>query len=190
MRSIYLAGPDVFYPDFEQLVARKAELVRQRGFLPIYAGVMDYPMAPSKWQTGVAISAVNELLMRGADMLIANLTPFRGLAADTGTAFEIGFMSARDRPIYAYSNASAKHTERIIQFYNGERRIDSSGSPRGSDNTLIEDFEMTDNLMIDGTVALRNGRICVPPDGTDLPFDDLTVFEACLNALVLAECGK
>ena len=183
MKSIYLAGPDVFFPGYEQLVVRKAEIVRAYGFLPLYAGVIEYPALSDKWRTGVAISAVNELLMRGADILVANLTPFRGFAADTGTAFEIGFMSSRNKPLYAYSNCSLKHTERIQHFYNGETRTDQSGQLRGADDTLIEDFDMIDNLMIDGAVVLRKGNIHLPPDGIDLLFDDLTVFTNCVEDL-------
>jgi nucleoside 2-deoxyribosyltransferase len=101
VKSIYLAGPDVFLPDYPMLIAKKAKLVRDRGFLPLFAGVIAYPELSDKRASGLAISAINELLMRGADAIVANLTPFRGLAADSGTVFELGFMSALGKPVFA-----------------------------------------------------------------------------------------
>jgi nucleoside 2-deoxyribosyltransferase len=36
--------------------------------------------------------------------MIVNLTPFRGPSADVGSAYEMGFMRALGRPIFAYSH--------------------------------------------------------------------------------------
>lgn len=49
-------------------------------------------------EQAVAISRANEGLIRSADLLIANLTPFRSVSADAGTLFEVGFMRALDGP--------------------------------------------------------------------------------------------
>jgi hypothetical protein len=45
-----------------------------------------------------------ERIMRTCDAVILNLTPFRGPSADVGSAYEMGFMRALGRPIFAYSN--------------------------------------------------------------------------------------
>ena len=44
--------------------------------------------------------------MRSCDLLIANLTPFRGVSMDSGTAFEVGFMRALGRPVLGYTTAT------------------------------------------------------------------------------------
>ena len=50
--------------------------------------------------------------MRTCDLLIANLTPFRGVSTDAGTAFEVGFMRALGRPVLGYTNTIADYRER------------------------------------------------------------------------------
>ena len=50
--------------------------------------------------------------MDSADAIIANLTPFRGIAADTGTCFELGYMCAQGKPAFAYTNVRADNAAR------------------------------------------------------------------------------
>lgn len=182
MKSIYLAGPDVFLPEFETLIAEKARLVQNCGFIPLYAGVIAYPQLPDRRRSGLVISAINELLMRGADAIIANLTPFRGLAADSGTVYELGFMAALGRPVFAYTNSKHDHHTRIKQYYGANISRDDVGQLRAADGTMIEDHDMTDNLMIDGGISHRAGEI-VRGAYDDQPLNtDLTAFRACLEA--------
>jgi nucleoside 2-deoxyribosyltransferase len=48
-----------------------------------------------------------DLAMMGAcDVVIANLTPFRGPSADAGTLVEVGWFLGRGRPVFGYSNAA------------------------------------------------------------------------------------
>jgi len=175
MKSIYLAGPDVFFPDGEAILKRKADLVRTAGFLPVYAGVMNYPECKTPFDTGCAISAVNELCLRGADILMANLTPFRGVGADTGTVFEVGFMAAQNRPVFAYTQDTRLHTQRVQEHYETELHRDSSGILRGPDELMVEDHDMVDNLMIDGAVASCGETVFVA-DGPG----QFSSFEVCL----------
>ncbi|MGV2187380.1 nucleoside 2-deoxyribosyltransferase [Rhizobium rhizogenes] len=183
MKAIYLAGPDVFLPEFDDLIGEKARLVREHGFLPIYAGVIAYPEFADKRKTGRAISAVNEFLMRGSDAIIANLTPFRGIAADTGTVFEVGFMAALGKPVFAYTNTPVDHHTRILRYYS--QRAQCEGHPGGAtiDGTMIEDFEMVDNLMIDGAIENRGGSIVKGTDEAGTLSGDLTAFRVCLKLL-------
>lgn len=183
MKSIYLAGPDVFFPDGEARLAHKARLVTEAGFLPVHAGVMAYPECETQFASGCAISAVNELCLRGADILMANLTPFRGVGADTGTVFELAFMAALGRPVFAYSEDPRSHLQRVTDFYQSAPEKDAEGVLRAPDGLMVEDHDMVDNLMIDGAVALRNGRILRAQSNEDEPLD---VFAECL-ALVRAQ---
>ena len=40
--------------------------------------------------------------------------PFRGIAADTGTVFELGFMCGRGKIAFAYSNVADDHYARTF----------------------------------------------------------------------------
>jgi nucleoside 2-deoxyribosyltransferase len=62
--------------------------------------------ASSLGQRALAISRAMERVMQTCDAMIVNLTPFRGPSADVGSAYEMGFMRALGRPIFAYSNDS------------------------------------------------------------------------------------
>jgi nucleoside 2-deoxyribosyltransferase len=62
------------------------------------------------------ISAANEGLMRSCDLLIANLTPFRGVSMDAGTAFEVGFMRALGRPVLGCTNVAADYRQRAEAY--------------------------------------------------------------------------
>ena len=50
--------------------------------------------------------------MHSCDALVANLTPFRGVSADAGTAFEVGFMRALGRPVLGYTYTGLAYVER------------------------------------------------------------------------------
>ena len=90
--KLYLAGPEVFLPDARAVLDAKAALTRAYGFEPICPGDLTIPPAPTKHQFGLNISEIDEGFMNRADGVIANLTPFRGIAADPGTVFELGYM--------------------------------------------------------------------------------------------------
>jgi nucleoside 2-deoxyribosyltransferase len=178
--KVYLAGPEVFRPNARAILDRKIQLTRRCGFTPIAPGDLDIEAAETKRAGGLAISSTNERLMPSADLIIANLTPFRGIAADVGTAFELGFMCARGCPAYAFSNTTRNHFERVKRYYDGQIRVDEVGRYRGSDGLAIEDFEMADNLMLDGGIESRNGVVVtreVDPNGL---FLDLSAFQDCL----------
>ncbi len=140
-KSVYLAGPEVFLPNAREILDLKAALTREAGLIPVSPGDLEFPPNSSKWELGLAISAIDEKLMHGAHAIIANLTPFRGLAADTGTCFELGFMCAQGKPAFAYTNVRADHGERTRAHFKGEWYADAEGKPRGPDHILIEDLE-------------------------------------------------
>ena len=181
MKSIYLAGPDVFHPDGEARLAAKADIVRAAGYLPVHAGVMDYPECATRFASGCAISAVNELCLRGADILMANLTPLRGVGADTGTVFELAYMAALDRPIFGYTEEPRPHLQRIRDHYDVDPERDAYGTLRSPDGLMVEHHDMTDNLMIDGAVSHRSGHILSPLSPDEHPMD---LFRRCLELIV------
>lgn len=179
--KVYLAGPEVFLPNAAEIQKLKAELARAAGFTPLVPGDLEIPPAPTKHQRGLAIYAVDEGMMLAADMIIANLTPFRGISADVGTVFELGFMCGHGKHVYAYTNTARSYYERILHdHYGGEAVLRPDGRMAGPDGISIEDFDMADNLMLDGGVLRREGRLVQREVSEADRLTDLQAFKECL----------
>jgi nucleoside 2-deoxyribosyltransferase len=142
----------------------------------------------SQEQPHEAISAIDEQLMHSADAIIANLTPFRGITADTGTVYELGFMCGRGKLAFAYSNTAADHFSRTKDYYRGMVAPGADGHLRGPDGMSVEDFDMAENLMLDGGVEGRGGRVIVRDIPPERLYTDTAAFEECLR--LLAEAGR
>jgi nucleoside 2-deoxyribosyltransferase len=82
--TAYLAGPDVFLPTAREHARRKAEICIGFGIAGRQPETGDVQMLPpaEAWHT---IFRTNLALMESCDIVIANLTPFRGASADAGT---------------------------------------------------------------------------------------------------------
>jgi len=178
--KVYLAGPEVFLANAREILDAKAELAREAGFIPLSPGDLEIPPAETKKGLGLSISEIDEQMMLEADAIIANLTPFRGIAADVGTAYELGFMCGRGKHAFAYTNVAADHGERILTYYEGVVVADAEGRHRGPDGLSIEDFEMIDNLMLHGGVERRDGTVVVHDAEEDGLYTDLTGFRQVL----------
>lgn len=179
---IYLAGPEVFLRDPQALYAAKRAICQRHGCQGI--SPLDKPLALAELapaEGGWLVSRTNEELMRGCDALIANVTPFRSPSADVGTAFEMGFMRALERPVLAYSNVGGSFVERTLVWLKGEamRRVDGSGH-EDADGLLIEQFEMSDNLMLEGAVRSSGAEVVITPTSWSERYTDLRGFERCV----------
>jgi nucleoside 2-deoxyribosyltransferase len=112
--------------------------------------------------------------MEACDIIIANLTPFRGPSADAGTLIEVGWFLGRGRPIFGYSNSAASFAAR--------NRLHVAAMPDAVPGVAVEGFGLPDNLMIPGAVLHGGGHpIVLPPDHEDRAFDALDVFERCVE---------
>ena len=95
-KRVYLAGPEVFFPATEHqiIVTEKKRILRELG----WEGVdpldteLTFGATESPQRRGFSIYRANRDLMDSCDAVIANLTPFRGISADPGTVFEVGYM--------------------------------------------------------------------------------------------------
>ena len=172
---IYLAGPDVFFPDARAQGERKKALVRAAGHEPLFPldAQLDADFAhDAKPDVARAIFASNCGLIESCNLVAANLTPFRGPSADAGTVWEIGYASGLGKPVWGYSNVAAPFAERS--------RVFVRAAPDGLD---VEDFELeSDNLMIHFALA-GFAAIQSPPDER---WTDLASFEAILAAIAAA----
>jgi nucleoside 2-deoxyribosyltransferase len=91
---------------------------------------------------------------------IVNLTPFCGPSADFGSAYEMGYMRAFGRPIFAYSNDDRPFLDRVTAYCTGYERIRPTGVHEDRDGMAIEPFELHYNLMIVGGVIASDHAAC------------------------------
>lgn len=140
--KIYLAGPDVFRPDVAEWAETVRELCRRYGFEPLLP-VDHNETTPEK------IYQSNIDLIRKAQIVVANLDPFRGPEPDSGTAFELGYALALGKKICGYVTRLETVAQRVEIFENrsevpapyGDKLTDRNG-------LMIENFGLPCNLML------------------------------------------
>ncbi len=143
---VYLAGPEVFLPYPLAAGAAKQRLCDLHGFEGVFPLDASLDLSGlTKLEAARRIALANEALMRSADALIANLTPFRGASMDAGTAFEVGFMRALGRPVLGYTNASTDYSARARAARVAGLSVHDCDRP----DIQIEDFDLAENLMIE-----------------------------------------
>lgn len=171
---IYLAGPEVFLPDPLAMGAAKKAVCARLGMVGVFP--LDpptlMPSGPPDWRR---IHAANEMHIQGCDALIANLTPFRGIAADPGTVFELGYMRGLGRPVFGYTHVPGDYLHRA----GPADRV--AGAWRDVQGLEIEDFGLTENLMVEGAIAASGGAMLRAE--APVAWTDLAVFERCLRLL-------
>ena len=181
-RRIYLAGPEVFLRDAEAVFQAKREICRRYGFQgvsPLESHLDAEPIPQSQW--GWRISRSNEACMRSCDLAIGNLTPFRSPSADPGTAYELGFMRALGKPVLGYTNVGGTLRERTALHFGGQLRARDSGGQEDPEGLLVEDFELVDNLMLDGAILSSGAQLVVVAAPPAAKFTYLAGFEKCVQ---------
>lgn len=174
-KRIYLAGPEVFFPteEHQAIVAEKKRLLQEYGFEGV--DPLDTELAFSdddaKPERGQRIYQANRELMDSCDAIIANLTPFRGISADPGTVFEVGYMIGQGKPAFGFTLDNRPYRERA-----GTTDRDELGHS-------IEDFEMSDNLMIEGGIRESGGQLFVAQQPGEHRFFSAALFSRCVRAL-------
>ncbi len=173
MITAYLAGPDVFLPNAGAHAAAKLGICARHGIAgrsPLNEDIATLA-AMEEAEAWRAIFAKDIAMMEACDIIIANLTPFRGASADAGTLVELGWFLGRGRPAYGYTNSA--------QGFAARSAAQVAAVPDPMAGLTVGGFGLPDNLMIAG--ALR--RFVTPADGRDQPFDALHTFDACVRAV-------
>ena len=176
MTKVYLAGPDVFLPDAREIGRQKIDICRRYGLSGLYP--LDNTVDLTAADASLAIFGSNEAMMEAADALIANLTPFRGAGADPGTVYELGYMAGRNKLCLGYSNDPSTYAERVRHCTavtaQGGRLVDADG-------LTVEDFGLSDNLMMIHALARHGCALVTPAARTGDIWHDLTAFETCVR---------
>lgn len=175
--KIYLAGPEVFLPNAREIGEAKVALARAAGFEAVF------PLDPSleiahlaKPEQARRIYDADVGLMNACDLAILNMTPFRGVSMDAGTAFEAGYMRAQGKPVFGYSNVAADLKARSLAWRQAAPALVDADRP----DVVIEDFGLAENLMIAVAVRQSGGTVVSRRVARGAEMTDLEGFKACL----------
>lgn len=146
--KVYLAGPDVFRLDAEPWMAQARELCRLHGFEALT------PLDHGETEP-LAIAQANLELIRKAQIVVANLNPFRGNEPDSGTVFELGYGLALGKKLWGYLDRVESMVTRVGYLEEGARADDRH--PTDAQGFRIEDFGLPLNLMLATNVHLVKG---------------------------------
>ncbi|MFZ0664386.1 MAG: nucleoside 2-deoxyribosyltransferase [Acidimicrobiales bacterium] len=166
---VYLAGPEVFLPNALELGDKKKRICSEYGFDGVFP--LDQTLSQqglSKTEAAFAIADICVDLMDGCDLGIANMTPFRSVSMDVGTAIELGYMAAAGTLVFGYTNVDDHYMVRVA----------ASGSDDGYE---VEDFDLCDNLMCEGVIRRSGGEVVRHAAKPSDLFTDMTGFEACVR---------
>ena len=144
--QVYVAGPDVFSPRWDEFCQELSQYAVERGITPLFPH--------SKPSDGPSdIYQCNTRLIQQADAVIANLQCFRGSEPDSGTVFEVGFAIALGRPVWGF-NAAGLYQEKVAAHYG--LSTDEELPMACKDGYAIESFGQGLNLMLAIPVRLRD----------------------------------
>lgn len=139
---VYLAGPGVFRADAKAYGASLKAIChkyRLEGLFPLDSD------SSSSGDVAAAIYRANVALINSSAAVIADISPFRGPNMDPGTAWEIGYGVARGLPVFAWSHTLKTLLERTRAL---QRLKENDHGWRDKDDLLVEDFGLSENLMI------------------------------------------
>jgi nucleoside 2-deoxyribosyltransferase len=174
--KIYLAGPEVFLPDAVDIGRRKVELCARHGLIGLYP--LDNAIERSAEDASLQIFRGNETMMIEADAIIAHLTPFRGPGADAGTVYELGYMAGRGKLCLGYSNDPSLYADRVRKFTTVAAQ---AGRLVDADGLTVEDFGLSDNLMMIHALDLHGCALVTPRQAPADIWHDLDAFETCVR---------
>lgn len=142
MKKIYIAGPDVFERHSIEIGENYVQLCAKYGFEGHYPldNVIDFKQ--EKNAVAMEIYMANKNLLDECDVVIANLNPFRGKEADSGTVWECGYAQGIGKKVYGYMSVKRDYVEGFAS------KKEEDGIFWDEDDRFIEDFGHPLNLMI------------------------------------------
>jgi len=177
---VYLAGFEVFFEPSKQvaIAAAKKRICASHGLEGVFPGDAEIAAGLSDAERAAEIYAKDVELMKSCDAICANLTPFRGLSADTGTCWELGYFAGAGKPAVAYTNESRMYEERVpvsmLKEATAVPPVDALG--------MVVDMQgEPDNCMMTRGVARLS--IVAEPLSVDEMLADLSAFEDSIARL-------
>jgi nucleoside 2-deoxyribosyltransferase len=180
IERVFLAGPDRFAPGAPHLLARQREACAAAGLVAVQPPALESGSEPPGELQARMLYAETISQVRGADAVIANLSPWRGAGCDPATAYLTGFAAALGKPVFAYLNVAdqdeADHRDRVDAVLGAV--LDDEGVWRDPEGAEIEDFGLPEGALL--WAEARRFYVIVTPE----PLADLTGLDLCLQALL------
>lgn len=126
MKRVYLAGPTCF----------KKNAIQQYGYMSSYLldlGFLALVPIDNECADALEIKKANQHMIITCDYVLADITPFRGVSCDVGTAYEVGMAEALGKEVILYSSDRRAYKDRVKE-----------------DGMIVESFGLVENLMIQG----------------------------------------
>lgn len=152
MKSVYIAGPDVFRLDWSDFCSDVTKWCNSLELSPIFPipshiSLDQYGLrgmtTKGNHEDAVRVFKACHKLVESADIIVANISPFRGEEPDSGTVFEIGLGYNMGKAIVGYSYDQRTPVDRLI----GRSSITEHGGVLHKGH-LVEDFSIPVNLMV------------------------------------------
>lgn len=153
-QKIYLAGPDVFLPNAKEHGKYLKKLCKSYGFEGFFP-LDNIITGQNALEIATKIRDANKAMIVNCDVVIANLSPFRGPEPDSGTVWEVGFAEALGKKVLGYSTdmqSLKEKTQCILGL--SDSSVDKTGMS-------IEDFGLTHNLMFAHLVVSNTFEGCL-----------------------------
>ena len=159
--KIYLAGPDVFRENAVEHLEGLKKMASRYGFIGLAPLDNIIDVSDKDKFTPVhsrLIFNANVELIKQCDVIIANITPFRGACIDDGTAWEIGYAFALGKKVYGYTVYNNDLLANVTQeMWDMEDHNFEGGT--NSEYTIVENFGHPVNLMIIDSIKSSGGSI-------------------------------
>jgi len=156
---VYLAGPDVFYPDPLAVAVRKKNILSEMGMAGLFP--LDNEISATGEPpecTALRIALANEALIQKSDIVLANMEPWHGPSMDVGMAYEMGYGRALGKIVVGYAPDRRPFAERVKAFLEHQKRLHP-----GCERFQIEDFgQMADNLMLVNAIVGQRRPVEIP----------------------------
>ena len=168
---IYLAGPTVFLPDPALEFAEMKSLCADLGLAGVSPldGQLAIAAVPSDATTRAIVEA-DIGLMEAVDGALVCLDGFRRAPdMDPGTAFEIGWLAARGKPMCGWTRETGDYPAKVATYFEqvfGERLTAAAvagaatGGLRDPDGVLVHSAGLVQNAMVHIGIE-RGGGIVV-----------------------------
>jgi nucleoside 2-deoxyribosyltransferase len=142
--KLYIAGPDVFEPDPINVGTRLKDLAHWYGFTPLYP--MDNAVSTIDPNPSLTIFQGNANMIRQADIVVANLNPFRGTEPDSGTVWEVGYALGLGKRVIGHIKSDQTMLARVLASQGSS--ADTPGPYLDTNGCSIENFGHPLNLML------------------------------------------
>lgn len=152
--NVYLSGPEIFYANYETVLAEKLRLCGEYGFMGL---PNENTSLTPPYDDADLFANIISLLDR-CDIIIANLEGFRGPEPDSGVVWECAYGVCNKKRVYGYCSHTDM-TAAVAERYSPVTWQENHGvsTPFDKDGNRIENWGKPLNLMLTHSIILVQG---------------------------------